>query len=99
MEHPDKMTIVLHEHQLKGAAQMHFLCNSPFRGGILADGMGVGKTHTAVASMFLVKDEPGFSMVVAPKTLCLQWVNAIECAWQEVCLPPCENRHNRLTFV
>jgi hypothetical protein len=38
-------------------------------------------------------------MVVAPKTLCLQWVNAIECAWQEVCLPPCENRHNRLTFV
>jgi SNF2 family DNA or RNA helicase len=64
------------EHQLKGAAQMHFLCNSPFKDGILADGMGVGKTHTAIASMFLVKDEPGFSMVVAPKALCLQWVNA-----------------------
>jgi len=84
MEHPENMALVLHDHQLKGAAQMHFLCNSPFRGGVLADGMGVGKTHTSIAMMHLVKDEPGFSMVVAPKTLCLQWVDAIENAWQEV---------------
>ena len=84
MEHPENMDLILHDHQLKGAAQMHYLCNSQFRGGILADGMGVGKTHTAICAMFLVKDDPGFSMVVAPKTLCLQWVAAIEGAWQEV---------------
>jgi SNF2 family DNA or RNA helicase len=70
------MDLILHDHQLKGAAQMHYLCNSQFRGGILADGMGVGKTHTAICAMFLVKDDP--------KTLCLQWVAAIEGAWQEV---------------
>jgi SNF2 family DNA or RNA helicase len=80
------MTIVLHDHQLKGAAQMDFLAKSSFKGGILADGMGAGKTHTSIAMMHLVKDEPGFCVVVAPKTLCLQWVDAIESAWEEVCL-------------
>ena len=78
------MNLVLHQHQLKGAAQMDYLCRSTFRGGILADGMGVGKTLTAVMVMYKVKDDPGFSMVVAPKSLCLQWVAAIEDAWQEV---------------
>ena len=68
------MNIVLHHHQLKGAAQMDYLCRSPFRGGILADGMGVGKTFAATLLMWQVKDEPGFSMVVAPKALCLQWL-------------------------
>ncbi|KAF8854060.1 P-loop containing nucleoside triphosphate hydrolase protein [Acephala macrosclerotiorum] len=83
MAHPEHMNIVLHYHQLKGAAQLDFLCRSSFRGGILADQMGVGKTLTAVTLMFMVKDEPGFSMVVAPKSLCLQWVSDIEGAWQE----------------
>jgi SNF2 family DNA or RNA helicase len=78
MEHPKNMAIVLYNHQLKGVAQMHFLCNSTFRGGVLADGIGVGKTHSAISAMFLVKDDPGFSLVVAPKTLCLQWVAAIK---------------------
>ncbi len=91
------MNIVLHHHdQLKGAAQADFLCHSPFRGMILADGMGVEKTHTAIIAMSLVKDGPGFSMVVAPKMLCQQWVDTIEGAWQEVSLYH-ENRHHRLT--
>jgi hypothetical protein len=38
----------------------------------LADGVGVGKRHKAIAMMYFVKDEPGFSMVIAPKKLCHQ---------------------------
>ena len=65
---------------------MDFSCRSSFRGGILADGMGVGKTLTAVLAMMKVKEDPGFSLVVCPKSLCLQWIAAIGDAWQEVSL-------------
>jgi len=67
---------------------MQYLCCSSFRGGILADGMGLGKTLTSIVLMWEVRDEPGFSMVIAPRSLCLQWVAAIEGAWQEV--SPCK---------
>jgi SNF2 family DNA or RNA helicase len=65
---------------------MDHLCRSPTKGGILADGMGVGKTHAAITVMWAVRDEPGFSMVVCPKSLCPQWVAAIEGAFQPVSL-------------
>jgi len=34
--------------------------------------------------MWLQRDEPGFSMVIAPKSVCLQWVDEISEAWDEV---------------
>lgn len=98
--HPESMNVVLHPHQLKGSAQLDFLCRSRFRGGILADGMGAGKTLTAIHAMFMVKDQPGFSLVVAPKTSCLQWKAEIENAWQEVrllCFLRWEAGQSRLT--
>jgi DNA repair protein RAD16 len=80
------MNVALHPHQLKGAAQMLHLCDSPFNGGILADAMGLGKTFTAAAVIHAKKEGPGFSLVVAPKSLCLQWVAELEGAWEEVSL-------------
>lgn len=72
------MTIRPHDYQLKGAAQLHSLCEGDARGGILADSMGLGKTLTAILAMNLVRDVPGMCVVVAPKTLCPQWVTSIE---------------------
>ena len=81
---PPHMTVTPHCHQLKGASQADFLCRSHFKGILLGDGMGVGKTLTAILAMWLVKDLPGFSVVVAPKTLCHQWVEQIEGSFEPV---------------
>jgi superfamily II DNA or RNA helicase len=60
--------------------------------------MGLGKTLCAIMAMRIVKDDPGFSMVVAPKVLCQQWVDQIEGAFEEV-IPQSENRVPRLTRI
>lgn len=57
------------------------------------DGMGVGKTLQGILVMWLVKDDPGMSIVVAPANLCPQWVAEIEGAFEEVG----PNRYWRLT--
>ncbi|TAQ83552.1 hypothetical protein B7494_g8124 [Chlorociboria aeruginascens] len=80
-----EMAFPLHDYQLKGAAQLHHLCLSSSGGGILADAMGLGKTNTAIAAMWMVKNRPGFSLVVCPKSLCIQWVDAVENAFQPGC--------------
>ena len=61
---PPNMTITPHPYQLTAAAQADFLCRGNFHGMLLGDGMRLGKTLTAILAMWLVKDEPGFSMVL-----------------------------------
>ena len=59
---PSYMTVTPHDYQLVAANQADFLCKSPYKGMFLGDGMGVGKTLSAILAMWLVKDEPGFSI-------------------------------------
>jgi SNF2 family DNA or RNA helicase len=51
---------------------------------LLGDEMGVGKTLSAVLMMWARKDEPGMSIVVAPKNICGAWVDTIHYAFHEV---------------
>lgn len=78
------MAITPHDYQLKGAAQVHELCDSPFRGILIGHAMGVGKTIIAILAMWLRREEPGMSLVICPASLCEQWVETIEHAWKEV---------------
>ncbi len=78
------MTIQPHSYQLKGAAQAHFLCESRFKGALIGDAMGLGKTLLAAMVIKLVQHRPGFSVVVAPKSACRQWKETLETSWTEV---------------
>ena len=49
--------------------------------------MGVGKTLLAILAMWKVKGDPGFSLVLARKSVCPQWVAQIEGAWEQVSHP------------
>jgi SNF2 family DNA or RNA helicase len=79
------MAIIPHDYQLKGAAQAHALCDSPFRGILIGHAMGVGKTMIAILAMWLRRHEPGMSLAICPASLCEQWVETIEHTWKEVC--------------
>lgn len=78
------MTIVPHSYQLKGAAQAHFSCRGINKGFMLGDAMGVGKTLAAILALYLARDEPGASLVVCPKSLCIQWMETIHAVFAEV---------------
>lgn len=64
--------------QLKGAAQADYSCRSEFHAFICGDGMGLGKTLLANLAAWLVRNDPGFTLVVAPKSVCAQWKDEIE---------------------
>jgi SNF2 family DNA or RNA helicase len=81
---PEHMSIVPHTYQLKGAAQIDWACRGPFQGIMIGDAMGLGKTLQAILAMWLCRDEPGMSLVVAPASLCSQWIRSIETSWEEV---------------
>lgn len=57
------------------------LCKSALKGMICRDEIGVGKTLLAILALSLVQNDPEFSLVVAPKSVCAQWVSQIEAAW------------------
>ena len=84
LQRPDHMNLIPHDYQLKGAAQADFCCKGPLKGFLIGDEMGLGKTLVAILAMWLCRDDPGMSLVVAPKVLCNQWVREIEQAWQQV---------------
>ena len=81
MDIPEHMVIVPHNYQLKGAAQLNYLCSSPAKGALLGDYMGLGKTLQAVLCMYLQRHEMGLSLVLCPASLCQQWINCIEGAF------------------
>ncbi|KAK5131862.1 hypothetical protein LTR08_000529 [Meristemomyces frigidus] len=82
MEIPAHMIDTPHPWQLKDAQQAHFACESEFRAFRCGDAMGLGKTLLGVLAMWLVKDEPGMSLVVAPKAVCGQWVETFNNAFE-----------------
>jgi len=80
----EHMPTIPHDYQRKGAAQIDFSCKSPFRACLVGDPMGLGKTLQAICSMKAIEDEPGIILVVCPASLCIQWVQSIENAFEEV---------------
>jgi len=84
MAKPPHMHDDPHEWQLKGAQQAHYACESQFRAFLCGDGMGLGKTLLGVLAMWLVKDLPGLSLVLAPKAVCSQWEETINNAFETV---------------
>lgn len=81
---PQNMLITPHDYQLKGAAQADWACKGPFKGIMVGHEMGVGNTLLAILAMWLCRDDPGMCLVVAPVSLCGQWVTTIERSWEEV---------------
>ena len=84
MKQPDGIMQVPHEYQLKGAAQIDWLCRGIFRRALLGDAPGLGKTLQAILAMWLCRDEPGMCLVVCPSSLCLQWVQYIHRVFPDV---------------
>ncbi|KAH4359991.1 hypothetical protein HBH99_256320 [Parastagonospora nodorum] len=74
-----------HPWQAKGAAQGHYLCeHKDFKVFYCGDEMGLGKTLLAIMMAKLVQSKPGFCVVVAPKTICGQWLKEIAGAFHKV---------------
>lgn len=78
------MPVAPHDYQLKGAAQIEYMCKGPFRGCLVGDPMGLGKTLQAILSMMPIRDDPGLILVVCPASLCKQWVQSIHGAFSDV---------------
>ena len=87
MKMPENMAVRPHQYQLKGAAQILHGCAGPFRGLLLGDAMGLGKTLQGLLAIWARRHEPGKSLVVCPATLCTKWVEEAERSWNEVRLP------------
>ncbi|KAI9764339.1 MAG: hypothetical protein M1835_007597 [Candelina submexicana] len=76
---PPQVLSVPHEHQLVAAAKLQFLAKSQYRGGILGDPMGLGKT---LAAILLIVATPrtsaqGPAVIVTRKSLVPNWVNEL----------------------
>ena len=78
MECPTNMLLKPHDYQLKGANQIDHLCEGIFRGAIVGDQMGLGKTLTSVLVIRKRRDEPGMDLVVAPASVCEHWKETME---------------------
>ncbi|KAF2221388.1 hypothetical protein BDZ85DRAFT_265288 [Elsinoe ampelina] len=60
----------LRDYQCKAVAMMLSSLDSPFRGCILGDSMGLGKTIQSIAAMWLDRFRPGCaSLIICPKSL------------------------------
>ncbi|KAI1608299.1 P-loop containing nucleoside triphosphate hydrolase protein, partial [Exophiala viscosa] len=77
------MLVTPHDYQAKGAAQIQHCAEGPFRGMILGDGMGLGKTLTGAMAMNIVRDQPGMCLVVCLAKDRVQWHNTITNSWKE----------------
>jgi SNF2 family DNA or RNA helicase len=78
------MLVTPFDYQLKGAAQMDQSLEGPFKFFFLGDRMGMGKTLTTTLALWLKKDEPGMALVVAPASVCAQWVSDVHRYFDEV---------------
>lgn len=74
---PDGLTLTMLPFQLEGLFWLRNQEKTEFRGGILADEMGMGKTIQTIA---LLMAEPRCkpNLVVAPTVALMQWRNEIE---------------------
>jgi len=86
------LKVVPFDHQVRAAAVTVRACASDFKGVIIADPPGLGKTLTAL--MVIAKtaaESNGPSVIVAPNNLCAQWVAEIGKYFEPV-RPPSPSR-------
>ncbi|KAI4249743.1 MAG: hypothetical protein L6R40_000532 [Gallowayella cf. fulva] len=79
---PEAMVYPLMEHQKLGLAWMKTMEEGSNKGGILADGMGLGKTIQAIALMVSRRSrDPNCktTLIIAPVALMKQWEREIGC--------------------
>lgn len=81
---PENMPTIPHDYQLKGAAQIDWPCKGPFKGCLVGDPIGLGKTLQAILSMIPIKDDPGLILVICLDSLCRQWVQSVNRAFSDV---------------
>lgn len=74
---PEGLTIKLLPFQLEGLYWLKKQEEGPWKGGMLADEMGMGKTIQMI-SLFLSKPRKAPNLVIAPTVAIVQWKNEIE---------------------
>ncbi|KAJ2880369.1 DNA repair protein rad16, partial [Coemansia aciculifera] len=78
IEQPHDLKIKLLPFQQEGVGWMAQQEHSMFKGGILADEMGMGKTLQTIALMLVNRGRP--TLVICPTVALLQWKSEIEAA-------------------
>jgi ERCC4-related helicase len=92
------MVIQPKDHQLTGLAHVEQCVTSPFKGVMIGDPSGLGKT--LVAAMAVVKALPKarrFSIVVVPTNLIVQWDDVLSRGFEDVSQSNITNFTNLLT--
>ena len=74
---PEGLTLTMLPFQLEGLYWMRNQEKTDFKGGILADEMGMGKTIQTIA-LLMAEPRQKPNLVVAPTVALLQWRNEIE---------------------
>jgi SNF2 family DNA or RNA helicase len=75
--------------QLQGQHKLCQLADGPWRGGWLADAVGLGKSLTALVAALRIRNEKrlkGFVLVVCPKQCVPQWYQEVQKHWTLVSL-------------
>lgn len=78
---------VLKSWQLSGQEKLVAMAESPFRGGFLADQVGLGKSLTALVAALRIKKEKklaGFILVTCPKQCTVQWYAEVQAHFAKV---------------
>lgn len=72
---PPRIITELHSWQLSGAAKLCHLAHGPFKGGILGDYMGLGKTLAAITACeeLSATTAGAFNLVITTKACLPQW--------------------------
>ena len=78
MQQPDTITRELKSFQLEGLDWMTKQEKSQWKGGLLGDEMGMGKTIQAVSLIMSDYPAPNPTLVVVPPVALIQWQNEIE---------------------
>ncbi len=60
--------------------------------------MGLGKTVLAIMMIKLAQPQPGFCLVVAPKTVGVQWEDECNRTFKRVCMTRIEHVDYQLTL-
>lgn len=84
IEQPPNCDTTLKPWQLTGVGKLLHLFETRFKGGVLGDEQGLGKSLTAIAAMVddAVANEGkpyrGFNLIVTTKSCAPQWINEIK---------------------
>lgn len=77
-QQPQSITRVLKHFQLEGLNWMMEQEKTSYRGGLLGDEMGMGKTIQAVSLIMSDYPQPNPTLVLVPPVALMQWVSEIK---------------------